>query len=195
MKSTIDPQTRERYYLGALESPGSWLIRGIQLKSAAERLDWRMLPATKQERGFSHFYEYSLLLGMSFEALIKGHIARARLLSSTEPTLLSKHFTHDLKELAQEPECSHLSLSAVDLKALDELSPFVEWAGRYPLPKKPSKMEVGFGIGDDEYELQKVLWERIFASLKQDAWVVKGGPLKLGGFKKHIGRPGAPNDA
>jgi hypothetical protein len=188
MKSTIDHSTRERYYLGALESPGAWLLRGSELKSAAERLDWKTRPATEDERGFSHFHEYSMLLGMSFEALIKGHIARGRLRSLLEPTLLPKHFTHDLSKLAREPECSRLSLTSEELDALDNLSPFIEWTGRYPLPKSASKMEVGFGIGDDEYELQKRLWDRVFASLKDDAWVMKGGPHRLGGFKKQIGR-------
>lgn len=179
---------RERYYLAALESPGSWLIRGIELKSAAERLDWLQLPARDDERGFTHFHQYSMLLAMSFEALLKGIITRARIKENVEPVLERQHFVHDLRALAQTPECDNLGFTEAELDALGWLSPFIEWGGRYPMPRRPSQMEVGFGISDAEYELQKSLWERVYYSLKEDAWVMKGGPERLGGFKKKVGR-------
>jgi hypothetical protein len=85
-----------------------------------------------------------------------------------------------------------LSLSTEEISLLDELSPYIEWAGRYPLPKKAEAFIV-LGHGSREHEAELVLWERLAEPLVNKAWVMKGGSSRLGGKRLYVKRRDKPD--
>jgi hypothetical protein len=52
-KAQMDADLAQRYFLAAQESPGGWLIAGIGLRAAAERLDYFKYPARDDESPIS----------------------------------------------------------------------------------------------------------------------------------------------
>jgi hypothetical protein len=61
---------------------------------------------------------------------------------------------------------------------LIDLERYVNWAGRYPLPKKADDL---FAIADSyrEYQMGLSLWDRLFDYLKSIGWITKGDGRKL----------------
>lgn len=183
----MDPELKERYFLAGQESPGSWLMQALSLRAAAGRLDWMTLPPHDDEPTVSFLAEYHMLLGLAFENLLKSFISLVRLEAGLSPPLPRECHVHSLEDLATRPECIELSISADDIKALTRLSPYIEWAGRYPVPKKSSEM-IATASSSREREAEHQLWERLVPLLHERAWVMKGGPESMGGTKPHMKR-------
>ncbi len=63
-----------------LESPGSWLVNALWLKRAAEEIDyWNTADINSPEGNFGFMiHVYKLLLGLSFENLLKGIVVAQR---------------------------------------------------------------------------------------------------------------------
>lgn len=183
----MDSKLKERFFLAAQESPGAWLIQGLSLRAAAARLDWFSMP-TRDDEPLSFIGEYHMLLGLAFENLIKGFISLVRLEAGELPPLPKSYlFGHDLVELANHPECAGLALSKSEIETLDRLSPYVVWAGRYPLPKKAYEF-ITIGTSSRDRENEHKLWERLVPLLHDRAWVMKGGPESMGGYKLYTKR-------
>lgn len=70
-----------------------------------------------------------MLMGMSFELLIKAHCVAAGIRFSQ---------THDLVALAK---TANLTTSNNENKLLNLLSAYVLWDGRYPIPKKTEHLK------------------------------------------------------
>jgi hypothetical protein len=181
----MDPELKERFFRAEQESPGSWLLQALSLYAAAGRLDWKTFPPRDDEPTVSFLAEYHMLLGLAFENILKGFISLVRLETGQSPPLPRDCHVHRLEDLAARPECIDLLLSVDELQALTRLSPYIEWAGRYPVPKKSSEM-IGIMSGSHEREAEHRLWNRLVPLLRERAWVMKGGPKSMGGRKLHM---------
>ena len=135
----MEEELRERFFNSAQESPGGWLLRALSLRAAAARLDWQVLPPRDNEPVISLLAEYRMLLGLAFENLLKAIISLVRLNAGISPALPKECHIHALETLAGRPECLLLAFTSGELQLLAHPSPFIEWAGRYPIPKKPSQ--------------------------------------------------------
>ena len=165
------------------------LVAGYQalsLKAAADRLDWKTQPPRNNEPTAHFLKEYHLLLGLSFENLLKGYISLVRLERGETPSLPDSCYHHRLEGLAILQECAELKISKDEIAVLTRLSPYIEWAGRYPLPKKFSNMILVCSSSEPDEE--KALWDRLFCMLNYRAWIMKGGPDSMGGKKLYMKR-------
>jgi len=183
----MDQELKDRFFQAEQESPGSWFFRAVRLRAAADRIDETLSPVHDDEPVVSFLPEYHLLLGLAFENLLKGYIVLVRLESGMSPSLPKECYVHTSETLAVRPECSALQLTAGEIAALTRLSPYIEWAGRYPLPKHSSEMVVIYS-GSNERRVEQALWNRLVPLLHDRAWVMKGGPLCMGGTKLHLKR-------
>lgn len=181
----MDAELKERFFLAGQESPGGWLFQALSLQAAAARLDWKEAPARDEELTVSFQSEYQMLLGLAFENLLKGFILLVRLEKGESPSLPAECHMHKLEKLAQRSECAGLVLSVEDVQLLSRLSPCIEWAGRYPLPKKAKDMHYA-GVSNYERDAELRLWQRLVPLLQERAWVMKGGPASMGGFRLYM---------
>lgn len=175
----MDSDVQEWVFSSAERSPASWLVRALQLREAAKRLDWIHDLAAK-EGGLGFVAEYRLLLGLSFENLVKGIVVAQRL-RKDDADPLRGILHHKLSRLFREIDSSCLALDNEEVTHLEGLTPYIEWAGRYPLPKK-AKDYFMRGHSSTEHNLELVLWNRLFAYLKQIGWMPKGKSGEEGWF-------------
>lgn len=183
----IEPELKERFFAAAEESPGAWLITAMSLHAAAARLDWLTAPARDDEASTSFLREYRMLLGLSFENLLKGIISLVRIEAGERPPLPPKCFSHSLAKLATQPEVKIVNLSAQEVSLLDSMTPFVEWSGRYPLPKKYESYTASCH-SNHEHDAELLLWERLADFLADRSWVMKGVSARTGGNRLYIKR-------
>lgn len=166
--------TNKSIYSAAEDSPGSWLLFAISLKEAAGKLDFMKIPISKQLDSWSFSREYNLLMALSFENIIKGTIILNRMNKKLEPIDDFITTTHDLKKLAERViECGILSFSDEELSILETFTPYIVWAGRYPV-QKGENYPVVIGHQSDEYKKSLLLWEKIAENLKKEVWIIKG---------------------
>jgi hypothetical protein len=168
----VDPVLKKILFERALFSPGDWYMQAVDLKAAADRLDYTKFPVRQDEDAISHIGTYQLLLSFSFENLLKGLIIFFRLRGGESQSLLREHFTHDLCSLANDPSCASLEVTSDELVTLDRLSAYGIWAGRYPRPKREADFAV-VGHGNREYAAEQALWDRLSKFLYDRGWVKK----------------------
>lgn len=181
----LDSESRERFFAAAEESPGSWLITAMRLRAAAARLDWLAAPVREDESSTGFVREYRMLLGLSFENLLKGIISLVRIESGQRPPLPRECLHHSLATLATRSEVGIVSLSPQEIELLGSITPFIEWSGKYPLPKKLESYTCS-GHSNHEHDAEHVLWERLAAFLADRSWVMKGGSKRMGGYKLYV---------
>ena len=189
----MDQELKDRFFLAGQESPGNWLLQALRLRAAADRIDGEINPVRDDEPLVSFLGEYHMLLGLAFENLLKGYISLVRLEAGISPPLPKECYVHSLEALAIRPECLGLTLTPEEIQALGRLSPYIEWAGRYPLPKKASEM-LTIMSGSREREVEQNLWNRLAVHLHERAWVMKGGPISMGGVKLYMRRDASAGD-
>jgi hypothetical protein len=97
-------------------------------------------------------------------------------------------YIHKLETLATRPECAELSITDDEMAALARLSPYIEWAGRYPLPRRASDMIVR-GYSSSHHKMEHDLWDRVVPVLKERAWIMKGGGKAQGGYRLYTSPP------
>lgn len=184
----MDTKLKKDFFDAAIESPGSWLTEAMQLKVAAERIDWLFKPLTEDEQAASLMPTYRFLIGLSFENLIKG-ILHAQGNKVTENGKFTKLFSkHDLGYLVKKLDPSKINITEDENNILDELTPYVIWAGRYPLPKGWNDIIVKMhDSGKHGRELE--LWEKLKEHLANISWIMKGTPRKKGYHKLYIRKP------
>jgi len=108
-----------------------------------------------------------MLLGMSFESLIKGLIIEA------DPSLVSvsklnkKIETHDLSALATRlASVAGIQLTSVEIGLMHPvLSKMIIWRGRYPIPRDKSNLD-GFRHSSEELDDLSALWKKLDALLE-----------------------------
>ena len=118
-----------------------WLAQARQLKMAADtilphlREAFTIPPALPgaQDKRFAFSHSYMLLIGLSFENLIKG------ILIGRNPTLVSKEKIesgiigrrgHGIADGAKQI----ITLMSHEFRLLQRIEEYLYWAGRYPLP-------------------------------------------------------------
>lgn len=123
----------------------SWFIRAQSLKSSADII-WQEIKQTLyNERGFLHHHNtvedqiesvYLMLIGMSVENALKALyvIYNPELIGNGEMKRKWKD-GHDLVKLA---ELSGYICNEANIDLLRNLSAYIKWAGRYPIPQKVS---------------------------------------------------------
>jgi hypothetical protein len=105
--------------------PAYWHNKSADLHSSA-RVLWKAMEADSQLQ-ITCCSTYKMLMGMSFEVLIKAHCIAQKIKND------KIHKTHQLTKLA---EIAGLKLTKEDKKILDILTEYVIWDGKYPTPKK-----------------------------------------------------------
>lgn len=162
-------------------------MQALGLYAAAQRLDPVTHPARYDETAASLIPAYSMLLGLAFENVLKGFISLVRLETGCTPPLPDKCFTHRLELLAVRDECTELAVTKDELKVLAQLSPYVEWAGCYPVPKRSHEMFV-LALDVRDRDTLERLWNRVVPLLHDRAWIMKGGPESMGGHKLYFNK-------
>lgn len=111
-----------------LQNPVNWAYMATLLQKAASQMDWTR---KKDITDWRYLPIYRMLMGFSLENLLKGIL----IAENPEGFEVSK-LNHGLKQYAEKIKGVHMS---ADEKALlAQLEPYVKWAGRYPMPKKPN---------------------------------------------------------
>jgi len=160
------------------DSPGTWVLSALELKAAADRLDYFRFPVKDEEACLSLVAVHRYMIGLSLENLLKGMLAVQGEAVLTNGTLSAKFATHKLSQLASVIDASKFTFSAADLEVLTNLEPFVIWAGRYPLPKSANDLIVKGG-SSREYDAERDLWGRLYEVLLAVAWIQKPGGVKM----------------
>ena len=183
----MDRDLKLQVFQGNQESPGSWYLQALRLRAVAARLDWKVHPPNDDEPAVSFVAEYQMMLGLAFENLLKGLISLVRLESRLQPALPRECRIHKLELLAARSECREFAISDDEIETLTRLSPYIEWAGRYPVPKSIEAMMIVYA-GSRERMAEHALWDRLASILRDRGWVMKGGPESLGGHRLYLTR-------
>jgi hypothetical protein len=184
----MDTKLKRDTFDATTESPASWLLQAMQLKVAAERMDWLFKPVTEDEQTCSLMTTYRFLMGLSFENLIKG-ILHSQGHKVVENGKFTKLFSkHDLRYLVSKLDHSKINITTEESNILHELTPYVKWAGRYPLPKYHNDIIVQMH-GSTERWLELELWEKLRKHLASISWIMKGTPGGKGYHKLYVQKP------
>jgi len=169
----LDPDIQSWLHNAAKESPGVWLIQAWRLRESAKRIDWVQVSAEEMlVTAFSS--EYRLLIALSVENLIKGIlIAEGIRAGNIDP--IKGVLNHKLVPLAMKIQTLATPLSEEELQVLDRLTEYIEWAGRYPFPKRVEEHNP-VGYSSAEHDLETKIWERLWNHLCDIGWVSKGHP-------------------
>lgn len=109
------------------ENSAHWHSKSHDLLVSARTL-WEAMQESK-DLEIPCWATYKMLMGMSFELLIKAHCVGAGINFSQ---------IHDLVALAR---TANLTTSNAENQLLKLLSEYVIWDGRYPTPKKPNTLK------------------------------------------------------
>lgn len=112
------------------ENPVYWHNKATELFTSAGVI-WKAMNSGNGLYG-QCYSTYKMLMGMSFEALLKGLCIKSR--KATTADLIS----HDLLKISAIIE---LSLSKAEKKVLMLLSDYIKWAGKYPIPKNSAQLQ------------------------------------------------------
>ena len=174
------------FFDAAAESPGAWLLRAFELKTAAERLDWIAKPITDEENALSLMGPYRLLMALSFENILKGI-----LVAQGNPVFVNGKFNkkfdhHDLERLALAVDLSTFSFSPEEITILRNQNGFISWAGRYPIPKTANEYQPARWHSSVELAAENQLWHRLSEYFSRIAYIMKGGPEATGGSRLYF---------
>ncbi|MFZ1720592.1 MAG: hypothetical protein WAU28_04585 [Candidatus Moraniibacteriota bacterium] len=174
---------KKSIYSAPVDSPGSWLLLAMELKMAADKLDILKLPLKDHRTADAYPRAYRLLMGLSFENLIKGIIILNKINGTKKPITegdINDLMNHELEILAKKiPQSGSITLLAEDFIILEEFTPYIVWAGRYPL-QKGYGFPVIVGNEKEEYKISNkygkslILWEKMAEYLRKESWIIKG---------------------
>ena len=86
---------------------------------------------------------------------------------------------HDLGYLVNKLDPSRINITEKEKNILKDLTPYVIWAGRYPLPKY--KNEIIAKCHDSaEHKRELELWEKLKEYLANISWIMKGASGEKG---------------
>jgi hypothetical protein len=173
---TSESAYRRAFFEPAANSPGAWFVTSLNLKTAADRLNWLTNPIREEEQSLGLRAVYRMLMGMATEAMLKGIIvAQTGNVLDSNRALLDSLKNHKLKKLAKEITKNDplFVLSDEEIITLDNLRPYIEWAGRYPIPVNENQYAKVMH-SSVEMDLEIKLWARLHTHLKAIGWVMKG---------------------
>lgn len=188
-RAKLNPLLKPRIFHATVASPGSWFFSALNLKTAADRIDPMMNPIREDEPSLGLYSVYQMLLGMSIEALLKGILVAQGEQVLKNDKLKEDFTTHVLTMLAQKVDASSFVFSSDDLDILETLTPYIVWAGKYPLSKEANDMIV-ITFGSTERRLARDLWNRLYEHLRNIGWVSNGGGKRLYFNKARSGQSG-----
>jgi hypothetical protein len=157
----------------------------MDLKVAADRLYFIDHPLRDDENALSLIGPYNMLMGLVFENLLKGIILLNQLEDIGTPGLPKKCFHHRIDDLFTFLGDFEHCLNDKEKSHIISLSPYIEWAGRYHLPKKKEDI-ILVSHGNMERELELSSWEKLYSYLLKEAWVMKGGSNENGGYRLYF---------
>src|SRR5262249_38838799 len=124
------------------------------------------------------FPVFKLLMGLSFENLLKGIVTTQRGNAGSSGKLDKDLGAHRMSKLLDLLDPAVISVSKEEKVVLEELEGYVTWAGRYPFPKRPEEL-FAKQHSSQAHRLVESLWHRLHNHLKGNAWVVKMCGTKL----------------
>jgi hypothetical protein len=175
LSSNVRPHKRDQWqppkqsFSAEANSPGHWLRHAHSLKSSSDLVcaylpksieDFKGPPVSPRLAFLDCAQVSQMLLGMSLEALLKGLLVASGTPVASGGLLKRELASHDLKWIAANLEYRLLILSDEDRAHLAELSEFVTWAGRYPIPKQ-ARADYSVGYFVKRFEMQRALWSRL----------------------------------
>ena len=181
----MDSEVKKWIFETGQECPGSWLIQAMSLKVAADRLYWGDNPVKDDEATVSLVGPYKMLIGLAFENLLKGIILLNKLDKTGISGLPKECFHHNINDLFEFLGDFEHSLDDEEKTHLINLSPFIEWAGRYHLPKKEKDI-VPVQHSNIERKLELSAWEKLSSYIIKNGWVMKGGAIVDGGYRLYF---------
>ena len=145
-------------FCNILYSPENWYSHARSLYAAAKQT-WKRIE--ELDRGFTRDKEglervYFMLAGMSIEALLKTNIITRIPEEQRTSPLPKKIKTHDLLKLAA---ILDLELNEDERFCLKNLTDFIVWAGRYPVPANTE--DYGIVIVLDHKEIFEALFKKL----------------------------------
>ncbi len=173
----MDKRLNQMLFDAVVDSPGAWLLSALTLWDASRRLHPIEQPSRDGERFLqSVFY---MLLALSFENLLKGMMVLQGEPVSVNNKLNPYFATHGLERYAKEIDSGIFDINGAEMVLLKQLEPYLTYAGRYPLPKKPSDVTALIGFSNHELEAAEVLWKRLYTHFKKQSWITKGDGSRI----------------
>ena len=162
-------------YDSYLQSPKPWAGWAQNLKLASEEIlgpDSAVKHIEEKKIGESlwRISVHRLLLGLSFENLIKGlliaHGTPGGVNGKLNPTL-RKHIGESLLHELRKTGCTKCTFNRGEKKTLAGFEPYVVWSGRYPVSTKPGDFSIETSYTTGEHARTLALWDRLFDHLKE----------------------------
>jgi hypothetical protein len=137
--------------------PRNWYYMASVLHKAAAKVDWR--PNPQEITNWRWVPLYRMLMGFAIENLIKGILIAEGNVQVFQNGRLAKGFaTHRLKKNAA--LITGIEFTEIEKRLLDDLEPYVRWAGRYPIPQQASDLiEIGHSVS--RHDLEQALGQRL----------------------------------
>ncbi|WP_103864809.1 hypothetical protein [Aquimarina sp. I32.4] len=160
---------RNKEYTFAVDSlPINWLDYSEELKETAELIfsdaGWEINRFPSTDKTIRLERAYFLNYGFSIENLLKGLLIAENyeLISNGKisPEISTKH---DLVQLSEKVES--IDFNEKEIELLKTLSEAIPYWGRYPIPKKFTKVTPIFLLSDKVNESLKNLWNKIGSEL------------------------------
>ena len=185
MDQRISKILQKQSFNNTVQNPAIWYMMACDLKEAADKLCWLDHSGVPVDNEMSRFMAiYQMLLGLSFENLIKGLlIAQGKQI--TEGNKLKPSFAkHNMSGLLSQLDTNTIQINKEERKLLLGLEKYVVWRGRYPIPKQPDNyMIVMHGSG--QHSLEQKLWNRLLDNLLDIGWNVTAKGKRIPFRKKH----------
>jgi|GEM_PF-1535684 len=166
------------------KDPAKWLSQADKLKWAADRVCWLDENGNEIEAYPDRMHlaftigTYRMLLGLAFEYLLKGiAIAQDRVIVKGD-RLDSFIATHSLAKLIKLVDVSDAALTKEEIDMLEGLQPYIEWCGRYPIPKRASEFQLS-EHGNYEHRLEREAYRKLFEYLGSIGWIRQADGSKL----------------
>jgi len=158
-----DQQKSIKWYAQQGASPYVWWKTAHELKLSANQVS--VLAVQK------------MLFGMSMECLLKGILVildmgfQKQLWGGTFQREMRGHKLRVLADSVQGKDAT-LSISEEEREALDDLTAFIEWLGRYPVPLF-EKEQSAISDTSNRKKHRNALWNRLELYLHKHGWVLK----------------------
>lgn len=173
---------KKQLFQCSLDSSGVWLLNAIWLKRASEEIDYfehQDANINSPEGDFRFMCPvFNLLIGLSFENLLKGIIVAQRGSAGTSGKVDNDFITHKMNDLITLVDQSVLPISNEEIDLLNNLEKYVVWAGRYPFPKRSEHLFCKMQ-SDKEHVKLLSFWNRLYEYLKSVGWIKKMGGHRL----------------
>lgn len=173
---TLDTDYQRQLFDHYSNNPANWLAQADSLKWAADRVCWldengKQID-TYPDRMHLAFTvgTYRMLIGLAFENLLKGIAIAQGLEIVKEDRLNSSIATHSLAKLLDLVNISDSFLTEEEMEMLKGLQPYIEWYGRYPIPKRASEFQL-HGHSNHEHRLERNAYKKLYKFLESIGWI------------------------